>query len=138
MNTNVELDLNNKTHLSSKYYRVSDSQYFKEILHSDTTLERLNSHTEIIFTDPDTHTSASALTNSEQVVNDGIAEYTKDYEFSLSRTINTETKMPAKIDLVTTKFGHKKTPVSSPLIKFWWQKKLTISKIDISDTLGQF
>ena len=106
LNTNVELDLNNKTHLSSKYYRVSDSQYFKEILHSDTTLERLNSHTEIIFTDPDTHTSASALTNSEQVVNDGIAEYTKDYEFSLSRTLNAEEKMPTQIDLVTTKFGH--------------------------------
>ena len=109
LNAEIELDLNNKTHLSSKYYRGSDSEYFKDILHANTSLERLNSHTEITFTDPDTHTSASALTNSEQVVNDGIAEYTKDYEFSLSRTLNTETKMPTKIDLVTTKFGHKTT-----------------------------
>ena len=107
INFSNELDLNNKTHLSAQFYRVSDSNYFKEIDQTNTSEKALKSSLEISFNDEESELSASLLTENEQVVNTGTASYTKAIEGSISKTLNAETKMPIQLDLVGTKFSHK-------------------------------
>ena len=41
VNFSKEMDINDKTHLSAQYYRVSDSEYFKEIDRTNTNLENI-------------------------------------------------------------------------------------------------
>jgi LPS-assembly protein len=107
VNFSNELDLNNKTHLSAQFYRVSDSNYFQEIDRTNTSEKALKSSLKISFNDEESELSASLLTENEQVVNSGTASYTKAIEGSISKTLNAETKMPIQLDLVSTKFSHK-------------------------------
>ena len=43
LNFSEEIDLSDRSHLSAQYYRVSDSDYFKEIARTNTSLEKLKS-----------------------------------------------------------------------------------------------
>jgi LPS-assembly protein len=106
VDTTTELDISDKTHVSTKYHRVSDADYFKEISHSDTGLERLLSHFEITYEDKESHFNIGLLTEDEQLVNSGAAKYTRAFETSLSKSFNTDGSIPVKIDLVGTKFKH--------------------------------
>jgi len=106
VDTTTELDIGEKTHVSAKYNRVSDIEYFKEIAHSDTGLERLLSHFEITYEDKESHFNIGLLTEDEQLVNSGAAKYTRAFETSLSKSFNTDGSIPVKIDLVGTKFKH--------------------------------
>ena len=44
LDSSIELEMNENSHLSVKYNKVSDSNYFKDISRSRTTEERLKSH----------------------------------------------------------------------------------------------
>ena len=52
VNTSVELDLNEKMHLSMLYNKVSDKDYFKEISRANTAVLRLNSHVKFNYNNP--------------------------------------------------------------------------------------
>ena len=106
VDTTTELDISDKTHVSTKYHRVSDADYFKEISHSDTGLERLLSHFEITYEDKESHLNIGLLTEEEQLVNSGASKYTRAFETSISKSFNTDGSIPVKIDLVGTKFKH--------------------------------
>jgi len=106
IDTSIELDFSEKTHLSTKYYRVSDSKYFEEIARTNTSIKTLKSHLKLSFDDPDKHLIATILTEDEQPVNSGISVYTKALEGSISKTFNADNKMPIKVDVVSTKFTH--------------------------------
>ncbi|MEC7595805.1 MAG: LPS assembly protein LptD [Pseudomonadota bacterium] len=107
VNFTEELDLSEKTHLSTQLYRVSDSQYFKEIDQTNTSDTSLKSYLKISYNDEESDLSASLLTENEQVVNTGTASYTRALEGSVSKTLNSETVMPVQLDLVSTRFSHK-------------------------------
>jgi len=106
INTTTELDISDKTHISAKYNRVSDAEYFQEIKHSDTDLERLLSHLKVTYKDPENHFNSALLTEDEQIVNAGAPAYTRALEGSISKTFNTENKIPVTVSLVSTKFTH--------------------------------
>ena len=106
VNATTELDISDKTHISTKYNRVSDAEYFKEIKHSDTDLERLLSHLKVTYKDPENHFSSALLTEDEQIVNAGAPAYTRALEGSISKTFNTKNKLPVTVSLVSTKFTH--------------------------------
>jgi LPS-assembly protein len=106
VNTSVELDISDKMHISAHYNRTSDAEYFKEIKHSETDLGRLLSHLEITYEDPENNFSTALLTEDEQIVNAGTPAYTKAIEGSISKTFNTENKLPVTVSLVSTKFAH--------------------------------
>ena len=106
VNFTEEFDITDKTHLSAQYYRVSDSQYFKEIEQSNTSEKALNSFLELSYEDEAEDFSVSILTENEQIVNTGTPTYTRALEGSVSKTLNPK-KMPIQIDLVSTKFAHK-------------------------------
>jgi len=104
-----ELNLNNKTHLSANYYRVSDSNYFKDIAQTNTNEKTLKSYLKLTYEDVDkdlvNNLTATILTEDEQVVNDGVPLYTRALEGSISKTFNSN-KMPTKVSFVSTKFAH--------------------------------
>ena len=106
INTTVELDISDKTHISAKYNRASDTEYFKEIKYSETDLGRLLSHLEITYKDPENHLTAALLTEDEQIVNAGTPAYTRALEGSISKTFNTENNLTVAVSLVSTKFAH--------------------------------
>jgi len=106
VNFSNEIDLNNKTHFSAQYSRVSDPQYFKEIARSNTDVKTLKSHIKLSYDDEENNLSATLLTEDEQVVNAGVAVYTRALEGSISKTLNAGTIMPVKVSLVSTKFAH--------------------------------
>jgi len=108
VNTTTELYIGDKTHISAKYNRVSrnDVDYFKEIKHSETDLERLLSHLEITYEDPENNFSTALLTEDEQIVNVGTPAYTRALEGSISKTFNTENNLTVAVSLVSTKFAH--------------------------------
>ena len=106
IDTSIELDLSKKTHLSTQYYRVSDTKYFEEIARTNTNTKTLKSHLKFSFDDPDKHLGATILTEDEQVVNAGTPAYTRALEGSISKTFNADKKLPITVDVVSTKFAH--------------------------------
>ncbi len=114
-NTSLELDINEKIHLSVQTNRVSDKNYFKDITHGDTSDTRLNSHIKVSFDDPKRYLTAHLLSEDEQIINAGTPDYTKDFEVSISKTINPDSDYPLQTNLVTTKFTHDTSSVQSGL-----------------------
>ena len=106
VNFSNEMDINDKTHLSAQYYRVSDPAYFKEIDRTNTSEEKLTSFLKLAYEDEENSLSGALLTEDEQVVNSGTPAYTRAFEGSISKTLNMDTKMPISISLVSTKFVH--------------------------------
>ncbi|MDC3360339.1 LPS assembly protein LptD [Candidatus Thioglobus sp.] len=106
VNFSNEMDINDKTHLSAQYYRVSDSEYFKEIDRTNTNVKTLKSFLKLTYKDEENNLSTGILTEDEQVVNAGTPSYTRALEGSASKTLNADTKMPISLSLVSTKFAH--------------------------------
>ena len=106
VNFSNEMDMNNNTHLSLQYYRVSDPEYFKEIDRTNTNVKTLKSQIKLSYDDKENNLSAALLTEHEQLVNLGVPAYTKALEGSISKTFNSDTKMPIQVGLVSTKFTH--------------------------------
>jgi len=106
INFTNETDINKNTHFSAQYYRVSDSEYFKEIDRTNTDTKILNSYVKLSYNNEENSLSAGVLTEDEQVVNAGTSGYTKALEGSISKTLNVDTKMPISLSLVSTKFAH--------------------------------
>jgi len=106
VNFSNEMDINDKTHLSAQYYRVSDSEYFKEIDRTNTDEKTLKSFLKLTYEDKENSLSAGVLSEDEQVVNLGVPVYTRALEGSVSKTLNADTKMPISLNLVSTKFAH--------------------------------
>ena len=106
IDTSIELDISEKTHLSAQYYRVSDAKYFEEVARTNTNVKTLKSNFELNYDNPSTNLEAAILTEDEQVVNAGIPVYTRALEGSISKTFNADKKLPIQVDVVSTKFAH--------------------------------
>jgi len=106
VNFSVEDDLTTNTHLSSKYHRVSDSNYFNEISRTNTDLTRLESNVKLSYDDK-TSLTADIFIEKDQLVNNGEPEYIKALETSISKSISqNKTKPRIKMDFIGTKFTH--------------------------------
>jgi len=106
VNFSEEVGLSSKSHLSAKYFRVSDPKYFAEIDRTNTNVKTLKSYLKLSYEDDEDDLSLALMTEDEQVVNAGIPVYTKALEGSVSKTLNADTKMPINISLVSTSFAH--------------------------------
>ena len=113
VNFSGDLDLSKKLHVRANYYRVSDSKYFEEIARTNTDIKTLKSSLKFSYKDDEENLSLSLLTEDEQIVNAGTAEYIRALEGSVSKTLNADTKMPVQLDLVSTRFEHEKASKES-------------------------
>ena len=98
IDASTELEISNNIHLSARFNRVSDKNYFKEIVHKNSDAERLNSYLKVSYIGPKKNLKAELLTENEQIVNDGLPQYTKAIEASISKKFNTRNLMSIETD----------------------------------------
>jgi LPS-assembly protein len=106
LNFSSKLDVSDKISLSSQYHRVSDQKYFEEIARTNTDVKTLKSFLKYSYEDEKENLSLYVLTEDEQVVNDGAPVYTKALEGSVSKTLNSNGRIPIQFGLVSTRFAH--------------------------------
>ena len=105
-NMSYDQDISEKTKLSTQYYRVSDINYFKEVLAgAGAGLETLSSHVKLDYKDTKNSLFTTLLSENQQIVNAGDPGYTREGEISISKNF-TDSKIPLKIDIDMTKFAH--------------------------------
>ena len=88
VNFSEELDLSDKIHLSARYHRVSDKNYFEEIAKTNTNLTTLKSSLEYSYKDIEENLSFSILTEDEQGVNGNSPGYMKALEVSVNKSFS--------------------------------------------------
>ncbi len=107
LNSKLDLSLNSKTDLSIVTNRVSDSGYFKEIVHSNTSDSELQSHVNLSYQDQKQNLTMSLFSESEQLINNGSASYTRAPELSINKGYKGLGGRHVNLSLVSTKFTHK-------------------------------
>jgi len=130
VNFTNEMDINDKTHLSAQYYRVSDPEYFKEIDRTNNDLTQLKSNFILTYIDEDEKISAALLTEHNQIVNKGGHQYTKAIEGSISKGFVIDPNMEKRNNLIKNKiaFGAWKFPkisISSNFVSTKFTHKLS-------------
>ena len=107
LNSTIDLSLNEKTELNITTKRVSDQNYFKDIAHTNTSASSLNSHIDLTYNNDENNLSAAVFAESEQLINNGSAEYTRAPELSISKGFTGLENRQMDLSLVSTKFKHK-------------------------------
>ena len=108
LNSKLDLSLNSKTNLNITTKRVSDTKYFKNIVHDNTSLSTLNSHINLTYGDEYQKLNVALFAENEQLVNDNTsAKYTKAPEVSITKGFAGLDDREFNLSLVSTKFKHK-------------------------------
>lgn len=107
LNSKLNLSINKKIRINMDTNRVSDADYFQDIRHNNTSISSLNSQFDINYFDEDNQLQLSLLTESEQLVNDGTATYTRAPEVSISKRIQGLGGRTLDLSIISTKFTHK-------------------------------
>lgn len=84
--------------------KVSDKNYFREVLHEDTSTERL--YSTFKYSTKYNGTNIALYSESEQVVNDGSDAYTRNREIRLNKN-EYIFNSPLQFNLISTNFSHK-------------------------------
>lgn len=101
----LNLALSKNIKLETLTKRVSDKQYFKEITHNNISLDTLQSYVNLTY--KNNGLGVSVFSESEQLVNNGTAEYTRTPEVAISKTIKGLGGRSIDLSLINTKFKHK-------------------------------
>jgi len=106
LNSNLDLSLNDKTNLNVATNRVSDTKYFKEISHGNTSDSVLYSHVDLAYKDKGLNLTLFA--ENEQLINDNTKyQYIRSPELSISKSFKGLNDRDINLSLVNTKFSHK-------------------------------
>ncbi|ALE53133.1 organic solvent tolerance protein [Candidatus Thioglobus autotrophicus] len=106
LNSSIDLSINEKTELSLTANRVSDTKYFEEIAHNNTSATALYSHVDLVYADKDQNLNIALFAENEQLVNSGTAAYTRAPEISISKTFTGMDNRQIDLSLVSAKFQH--------------------------------
>lgn len=106
LNSSIDLSINDKTELSLVTNRVSDTKYFEEITHGNTSESALYSHLDLNYKDDSQNLDISLFAENEQLINNGSAAYTRAPEVSISKTFKGMDNRQMDLSLVSTKFKH--------------------------------
>lgn len=108
LNSKLKVSLNAKTDLNIVTNRVSDSDYFKEIAHNNTSDSKLQSHVNLSYKDQKQNLTMSLFTESEQLINNSnIDSYMRAPELSISKGYKGLGGRHVNLSLVSTKFARK-------------------------------
>jgi len=87
--------------------RVSDTNYFKEISLEGTSAERLTSSLNLAHDSK--FITAHFYSENEQLVNSGVADYTRKYDLGFSKNLNLIDGVEMNISGASTDFEHRNT-----------------------------
>ena len=106
LNTSLEVSLNDETALDIKTARVSDSNYYKDIYQDADAGNTLTSYLNLNFEDEESGLKASLYGESKQALNGTANQYSKSFEVSAEKTLETRLT-PLDASVVATSFSHK-------------------------------
>jgi LPS-assembly protein len=112
LNSTIDLSINEKTELSLETNRASDKDYLKEISHGDTSSSALHSHLDLNYKDDNQNLNITLFAENEQLVNAGVATYTRAPEFSISKAFEGMDNRKLDLSLVSAKFRHKTSTIT--------------------------
>jgi len=107
LNNKIDLSLNQNSSLKLINNRVSDTNYFKEISLEGTSVERLTSSLNLAHDSK--FITAHFYSENEQLVNSGVADYTRKYDLGFSKNLNLIDGVEMKISGASTDFDHRNT-----------------------------
>jgi len=100
-------DENTSSNLGIVVKKVSDKNYLKDIADGDTSSLALLSHLSLNYQETDKNLDVSLFSESEQLINNGVASYTRAPELSISKSFEGLSGRNINLSLVSTKFAHK-------------------------------
>lgn len=83
VNTSVDVDLSDKTHLNLRYNKTSDSEFFREVARDGNSDTRLNSHVKFTYNNPPLPLKELENTKSVEVLTKNDFEKLSDSELIL-------------------------------------------------------
>ncbi|SMN14555.1 Outer membrane protein Imp, required for envelope biogenesis / Organic solvent tolerance protein precursor [uncultured Candidatus Thioglobus sp.] len=102
----LDLSLNTNTELNIVSNRVSDKDYFKEIAHSGTSKDLLQSSVNLSYENKKTNINTSIFAENEQLVNNGKAEYTRAPKIFINKKVIGLGNREVNFSILSTKFKH--------------------------------
>ena len=107
LNSKLDLALNKRASLNIATNRVSDREYFNQIVHNNTSVTSLDSHVNLIYDDEKRNLRFSLFSENKQLINNGEETYTRAPEISISKDIEALGGRNVNLSVVSTKFAHK-------------------------------
>ena len=107
LNSKLDLTLNKRAKLNIVTNRVSDTEYFKEITHNDTSVSSLDSHVNLSYDDEKRNLYFSIFSENKQLINSGSEAYTRAPEVLISKDIEALGGRNINLSILSTKFAHK-------------------------------
>ncbi len=107
LNSKLDLTLNKRTKLNIVTNRVSDTDYFKEITHEDTSVSSLDSHANLLYDDEKRNLYFSVFSENKQLINSGAETYTRAPEVLISKDVEALGGRNINLSILSTKFAHK-------------------------------
>ena len=107
LNSKLDLTLNKRTKLNIVTSRVSDTDYFKEITHEDTSVSSLDSHANLLYDDEKRNLYFSVFSENKQLINSGAETYTRAPEVLISKDVEALGGRNINLSILSTKFAHK-------------------------------
>lgn len=106
VDSTLGLSVNDKIDIALKLNRVSDVNYFEDIALRDTSKSSLRSEIDVSYRDNEDDLTLSLFAESEQLVNNGTATYTRAPELFISKGIKGLGGRSTELSLVSTNFRH--------------------------------
>ena len=129
----LNLNFSDKSNLSLNNFRVSDKDYFRDIMLEGSSKERLISNLKLNSTIQDI--DVNFLSESEQLVNSGVSQYTRSGQIELAKKIEIKNlHNPLNFSFLSTKFNHHdstKTQGTRNLTQISHQHKSSINGVNL-------
>ena len=106
LRSKLNLSVDDKINVNLNTDRVSDANYYKEIVHNNTSASSLHSEVDASYKDVDRNIELSLFAENEQLINGGSATYTRAPELSFSKSFEIMDGRHIDFSLVSTKFAH--------------------------------
>lgn len=106
IDSELDLSINDKIDIALKVNRVSDKDYLEDIAHNNVSQSSLRSEINTSYKDENDLT-LSLFAESEQLVNNGTATYTRAPELLISKNIQGLDGRTTQLSLISTNFQHK-------------------------------
>jgi LPS-assembly protein len=106
-------DENAISNLSIVVKQVSDKDYLKDMTDRGTSSSALLSHLDLTYQEVNKNLDISLFAESEQLINNGTATYTRVPELSISKSFEALNSRNINLSLISTKFAHKNSNITT-------------------------
>ncbi|MBE8190143.1 MAG: LPS-assembly protein LptD, partial [Candidatus Thioglobus sp.] len=137
IDSKLDLSINAEIDLGLKVNRASDEDYFEDIAHKNTSESSLRSEIDITYKD-DENLTLAVFAESEQLINRGVAAYTRAPELLISKSVKGLGGRSTELSLVSSNFKHAGTQTTGirTHLQANFKRKISTKGYSISPSLN--